>query len=476
MSTESAIHPGAEQIVRHCLGLEPDQHLVIFADETTVETAVTLAEAAESLGVSQTVVLVPVSVQCRIPRETDLSLLTQAAAREARAILTCVNSGPECLPFRTRILETHWTARTRIGHMPGASAEVLELADVDLQRLADDCRRMETAMVRGRELELVSYAQDGHAHSLKVDIGGWDRLPVASDGVISDGAWGNVPSGETYITPVEGSGEGSVVINGSVPGRVIGPDGEILLRFERGHLVHMEPEDHPVVRWLDETQIQRAQAAGDRNWSNLAEIGVGMNPAVEHLTGNMLFDEKAAGTAHVAVGTNTFMGGSVDSVIHCDMVTRQPSILIDGRVVLDRGRLRFVESEWHLRHAAVSLDESPLRTASRVASSGIQVVWSGDGRLQRVLRPEPGRVSACTIGDDETSRLAGDLYALLPVEGGWIGVDRLANRARLDSEITRRVLHVMREYGVIRVRQKDLVRQEDLSDLGLQRPGFGRIV
>ena len=53
------------------------------------------------------------------------------------------------------------------------------------------------------------------------DIGGWDRLPVASDGIIRDGAWGNVPSGETYIAPMEGTAEGQVLINGSIPGLVL---------------------------------------------------------------------------------------------------------------------------------------------------------------------------------------------------------------------------------------------------------------
>ncbi len=447
-----ATHPGAEQIVRHYLGLEPEQHLVIFVDETTVEPGVAIAEAAELLGVSQTIILVPVSVQCRIPRETDLSLPAQGAAREARAILTCVNSRPECLPFRTRILETHWTARTRIGHMPGASLEVLKLADVDLRQLVEDCRRLELAMARGRTLELISYARGGTPHSLTADIGGWERLPVASDGVIGDGAWGNVPSGETYIAPVEGSGAGSVVINGSIPGLVVVPVDEIVLHFAKGRLARIEPDRNPTARWLHETQVQRAQAEGDQSWSNLAEIGVGVNPAVGCLTGNMLFDEKAAGTAHIALGTNAFMGGSVNSVIHCDMVVREPTILIDGRTILDRGLLRFVDSEWRAHYASVSLKDSPLGTAAGVASSGIQVGRSSDGRLQRVLRPGPGRVSACFVGDDETARLADTLYASLPAESGWISIARLANRTRLDLETARRVLHVMRDYGLISVR------------------------
>jgi leucyl aminopeptidase (aminopeptidase T) len=451
MPTEPSVQAGAREIVRQCLGLEPNQQLVIFVDETTVEPGVAVAEAAESLRVAPTVLLVPVAVQRRIPLQSDLSFLAQGVAREARAILTCVNSRPECLPFRQRILETHWTARTRIGHMPGSTLEVLKLADVDFAKLVADCWCMENAMARGQQLELISYTAGGDSHTLTVDIGGWDRLPVASDGVINDGAWGNVPSGETYIAPVEGSGEGTVVINGSIPGLVVEPGAEMVLTFEWGRLVATEPADGPVARWLQKTQIVRAQASGDLYWSNLAEVGVGMNPAVGKLTGNMLFDEKAAGTAHIALGSNTFMGGAVHASIHCDMVMRNPTLRIDGKTVVDRGSLSYREAEWHEHHTEVSLESSPAGAATQVARSGIQAGWSSDGRLQRVLRPEPGRVSSCFVGTPQTAQFAHTLYRLIPDEGGELSIEQLAGQANLDVDLARRVLHILWCYELVKV-------------------------
>ena len=452
MPGEPSFRSGARQIVQHCLDLEPNQQFVIFADETTVEPAVAIAEAAEALGVLHTVILVPVSTQRRIPRERDLSFLTQEAAREARAILTCVNASPECLPFRQRILEAHWTARTRIGHMPGATLEILEMANADLEQLVFDCGCLEIAMARGKKLDLTSYAADGSAHTLSADIGGWERLPVASDGVIRDGAWGNVPSGETYIAPMEGTGEGSIIINGSIPGLVIEPDTELVLHFQWGRLVQIEPGDSPAARWLHETQISRAQAVGDLNWSNLAEIGVGMNPTVEHLTGNMLFDEKAAETAHIALGTNTFMGGLVNASIHCDMVTRKPTIYIDDKLLVERGQLAYSRSDWHLHYSQVDLEESPCHAAASVARSGVQATRTADGQLQRALRPEPGRVSACSVGNPETAKLADTLYSQLPDSGDALPVKTLAAQADLDLEVACRVLHVLWQYDLIRVR------------------------
>ena len=452
MPGDPSIHPGARQIVRRCLGLEPGQDLVILLDETTTEIAIALAEAADSLGVHPTLVMVPVSLQRRIPGESDLSLPVQGLAQQARGILTCVTGRADCLAFRDRVLETQWSARTRVGHMPGATLEVLSLADLDLERLAADCHTVELAMARGQAIELITYGVDGRAHHLNADIGGWERLPVASDGVITDGAWGNVPSGETYIAPVEGTAEGTVAITGSVPGRVI-PAGECLtLRFRDGRLVGMVPETGATARWLDEQQIRPAKARGDLNWSNLAEIGIGLNGKVSELTGNMLFDEKAAGTIHVALGSNNYMGGWVMSAIHCDLVTRGATVLVDGRTIVDRGRLSTRESDWRESHIEVRLDGSPLATTTLVARSGVQAASSSDHRLQRVLRPEPGRVSTCFVGDDGTAFLADSLYGNLPVDGSWANVDTLRARAKLDIKTARRVLHVMWSYSLINVR------------------------
>lgn len=452
MTLKRAVQSGTTQILKRCLGLNSNHDLVIFVDETTIDLGITIAEIADCMGIKTTTILVPIEVQRRIPKESKLGLSAQAAAREARAILTCVNARPDCLSFRRRILETNWSARTRIGHMPGASFELLELADVDFDKLIDDCNRVELAMARGQQMKLTSFTSTGEIHHLTVNIGGWERLPVASDSIISDGVWGNVPSGETYIAPIEGSAEGSVVINGSIPGLVINSDEEITLFFKKGRLVEVVPDDNRTARWLNEKQIQTAKDRGDFNWSNLAEIGVGVNPAVQQLTGNMLFDEKAAGTAHIALGNNAFMGGSVESTIHCDMVIKGLTLTIDGKKLLDRGKLCLNDARWRENYRQIVLNGSPVSTATCVARSGIQAAQTSDNRLQRVLRSEPGRKSTCFIGDNKTAKLADTIYGNLSLEGEWLSVYELARLAKLDVDPLRRVLHIMWSYDLIKVR------------------------
>lgn len=451
MAVDSPEISGAKQIVQRCLGLTKGQSLLIFADKKTSDVASIIAEAAEQLAVPSTIIFVPVSLQRRIPEEIDLSLLAQGAAKEAWAILNCVNPSAECMAFRKFILETQWSARTKVGHMPGANLKVLQLANVDFNQLISDCHAVEIALARGCSLAFISRASDGTTHRLDADIGGWERLPVASDGVISNGVWGNVPSGETYIAPVEGSAEGSIVINGSIPGLLIRRDEQIVIQFQKGRVVSITPDDNRTARLLQKEQIDRAVDAGDENWRNLAEVGIGLNPAVDRLTGNMLFDEKAAGTAHIALGLNTFMGGLVNSKIHCDMVVRAPTILVDGKPILKKGKLCDIESEWRESYRNVVLHESPLQDAQQVSRSGIEASFQNH-HLARILRPEPGRVSTCVVGDDETARLAQTMYMLLPEDSTWVDIERLDTQKGWDPGLVRRVLHLMLEYGLINYR------------------------
>ena len=270
--------------------------------------------------------------------------------------------------------------------------------------------------------------------------------------MIGDGIWGNVPSGETYIAPIEGSAEGSVVINGSIPDRLLAPNEEIVLHFAGGRLVSIEPENSPATRWLIETHIEPAKAKDDTNWNNLAEIGIGVNPGVRALTGNMLFDEKSVGTAHIALGSNTFMGGQIESSIHCDMVIRNPTILIDEKLIAAAGQLQIAKADWQESFLDIALVHSPLHAAGQVTRSGVQVAMMDNNKLWRALRSEPGRLSQCMVGDEKTARLAGYLYEWIPEGREWIAIDTLARRSKLNADTVRRVLHVMWDYALIQIR------------------------
>jgi len=153
----------------------------------------------------------------------------------------------------------------------------------------------------------------GEHHELVIPVNGRDGVP--STGVFrTKAASGNLPSGEAYIAPVEGAAEGTIAINGSISG--IGLLQEtVILTVEKGRLV--------AASGTEGEQLLHMLGEGDGRF--LAELGIGTNHAAR-LTGNILEDEKAYHTIHVAFGSNHTFGGTIKTNVHIDCVTKDPVV------------------------------------------------------------------------------------------------------------------------------------------------------
>ncbi|KWW21852.1 aminopeptidase [Peribacillus simplex] len=141
------------------------------------------------------------------------------------------------------------------------------------------------------------------------------RKGVPSTGVFREkSASGNLPSGEAYIAPVEGEAEGKIEINGSIAG--IGLlEKPIVLTIQKGRLVEATGDDGKTLLTL--------LGNGEGRW--LCELGIGTNHAAR-VTGNILEDEKAYNTIHVAFGSNHTFGGEIKTNVHIDCVTVKPEL------------------------------------------------------------------------------------------------------------------------------------------------------
>lgn len=148
------------------------------------------------------------------------------------------------------------------------------------------------------------------------------------------GVYGNLPAGEVYAAPVEDSAQGQLVIDTSFPGLVL--DEPVRLRFERGRLVHIDGGRG--AEYLHEAIASAEQKPGGEGARVLAELGIGTNPQAR-LQGNIITDEKAAGTVHLAIGRNDFIGGQNIAPIHIDGVVARPTLRVDGDLLLEEGRV-----------------------------------------------------------------------------------------------------------------------------------------
>jgi leucyl aminopeptidase (aminopeptidase T) len=172
----------------------------------------------------------------------------------------------------------------------------------------------DTIRVRGRA---------GTDLTLRVTGRPWksDALPLAP----GDGA--NYPSGEVFVAPHSDGADGVLVADLTVPYTVEGlVDAPVTLRFEKGRVTSIEGgRAADILRSI----VEAAGAGGDV----IAELGIGFNPTVGP-RGHVMLDEKAANTAHVAIGRNTGpYGGDNEATIHIDCVFSEPQIEADGRPV-----------------------------------------------------------------------------------------------------------------------------------------------
>ncbi len=164
----------------------------------------------------------------------------------------------------------------------------------------------------GRRMEPVREQLDA-AHELRIVGEGTDlRLSLAGRAALIDDGHLNVPGGEVFTSPVEDSLEGEILFD--VPSH--STDGlveAIRLRFERGEVVDASAA-------TGEPALRRALAT-DAGARRAGELGVGCNAGITRPMRNVLFDEKMAGTVHLALGAGfPQLGGRNESALHWDLI------------------------------------------------------------------------------------------------------------------------------------------------------------
>jgi len=162
-----------------------------------------------------------------------------------------------------------------------------------------------------------------------------DRKGMVDTGIfIEKGAWGNLPSGEAYCAPVEGTANGKIVVE---PNWYPDLKEKMTLIFKNGYVAEIvgggkigdEFRNLLDFKKKEEPYISRR---------NLAELGIGTNPNAKR-PDNILEAEKIKGTVHLAIGDNSHMGGKVSADLHQDFIIPKPTWMLDGKPVMKDGKL-----------------------------------------------------------------------------------------------------------------------------------------
>lgn len=168
-------------------------------------------------------------------------------------------------------------------------------------------------------------------------IGKEGRIAEGDDGLLTaPGSFGNLPAGEVYLAPLEGTSEGVMVLDYAPTRKLASP---VTLVVKGGNVVEVRGEE-PHARKLE---AKFAESPLNRN---IAELGIGTNDRATR-PDNILEAEKILGTIHIALGDNSGFGGTVSTPFHEDYVFYQPTltaIMPDGsrKVLLDEGKLQIM--------------------------------------------------------------------------------------------------------------------------------------
>ena len=302
-----------------CMGLQNNESVLILCDDQTLSIGQALFEAGKKLGREILLAVMPVR---KVNGEEPPAEIAELMTRYQVVICPTQKS---LTHTAARRMACH--AGARVGTMPGITEEMMiRTLQANYHAIAERTKKV-TAILD--QTSLVKVATD-----LGTDI----MLPIegikaiSSTGILREkGIFGNLPSGESYLMPEEGKAEGLIVVDGSFAGIGLIADQPIKLTVDKGLVVKIEGGTE--ARKLEEM----LQPLAPRSYT-VAELGIGTNDQA-HICGNILEDEKVLGTVHIALGNNMSMGGTCDVGIHVDGIIKNPTVWVDGAVLLEDGKL-----------------------------------------------------------------------------------------------------------------------------------------
>ncbi|HEU5105096.1 MAG TPA: aminopeptidase [Solirubrobacterales bacterium] len=304
-------------VVRQCMGISPGEEVLVVCNPVTEEIGALMRIEAQGDGADATLAVIS---------ERD-----SAAAEPPRAVAAAMAAADVVLAPTIQSL-SHTAARkaasdagVRIGTLPGVTEEMLgRLMTGDLDEIRRRGWAVVTALNRGSEARITCR----HGSDLRIGLQG--RMGIVDAGELGNkGAFGNLPCGEGFIAPVEGTTEGTLVVDGSIAS--IGLlDTPVSLTVREGNLVEATGNDGG--------RLLELLTAHGEDGTNVAELGIGTNEEAI-LTGNILEDEKILGTCHVAFGASAAIGGTVQVPVHLDCVILEPTVEIDGETIVSGGDL-----------------------------------------------------------------------------------------------------------------------------------------
>jgi len=317
---DAGLLKAARTALVECMGVSKKEVLLVIVDEPLRRVGYAFWEAGRRLGIESILAEI-------IERETHGSEPPDAIAQLMANVDIVIAPTTKSLSH-TNARRAACAKGVRIATLPGITIDSMKrtLALDYKNKVMGPTVRLARLLTRTSQAHVVTPAGTDITMSLK------GREGEADTGIAHKaGDFTNLPAGEAYIAPVEGTANGKIVVDGSMAGvgLIRRP---FTMHVKNGYVVKFEGSKEA------DTIRELATRVG-KFGSNIAELGIGTNVKA-HIVGNVLEDEKAIGTVHIAIGDNRSMGGRVSVPLHLDAILCKPTLSLDGKVIMRDGKMR----------------------------------------------------------------------------------------------------------------------------------------
>jgi leucyl aminopeptidase (aminopeptidase T) len=304
--------------VRDCLAIKKSEEVVIIVDDKTREIGKALFDAAKSLEAEA--VLIEMSE--RDAHGTEPPRVVAEAMKSADVVIAPTSKSLSHTKARLAATKNG----VRVASMPTITEELMSrVMSADYMKIKEKSIKFRDLLTKGNEVRLTTPA----GTDLTISIAG--REAMADTGMLHDkGAMGNLPAGEAFIAPIEGKTSGVIVIDGSMVGLGV-MKSPVKMVVKDGYVTEITGGEE--AKKLSEL----LQGKSSKEVYNIAELGIGTNEKA-NMSGSPLEDEKVMGTAHIAIGDNSTIGGTVKAPMHLDGIMKNPTLIIDGNTVIKNGQ------------------------------------------------------------------------------------------------------------------------------------------
>jgi aminopeptidase len=308
----------AQNALQYVLEAKKGEKLVIFCDDSRAAIGEAFEAGAEALGVNVKLIVLGTEPQV-FRKEIPPKLMKYLTTQRADVYVNLFRGVREETPFRIKFIHLEADGKTRLGHCPGVTLDML--TEGSLALTAEEHAQTQTFAAA-----LMEKIKDAVRFEIKTPAGTKLSLSMKGRAFITDTKldrelmkWMNLPTGEVYGAPVEDSLQGTLVCDMAVGG--IGPLKEpVTLKVKAGKVDAVKSENTDVLKRVQDTLHTDAMA------KVVGEFAFGVNPKAR-LVEEFLEDEKMLGTVHIAFGDNTDMpGGKNTSSNHMDLMMNKPTV------------------------------------------------------------------------------------------------------------------------------------------------------